>query len=159
MKIYHYHPEYRYFLFEGNANRSPLEPGVYAIPAHATSIKPPECSLDCIQVFNGSSWEIVDDRRGTYYCKESLDCYNVEDPCTSCDHLTKERPPFEDRAPNQIIKWNNGWTIENIQGPPEPEPIEFLEEENLINNMTPEEKLAMLGLTVEDLKSLLGITY
>ena len=38
---------------------------------------------------------------------------------------------------------------------PEPEPIESLEEENFINNMTPEEKLAMLGLTVEDLKSLL----
>ena len=158
MKIYHYHPDYKYFLSEGNANPSPLEPGVYAIPAHATDIEPPECSLGHIQVFNGSSWIIVEDKRGRYYCKETLECHNIEDPCACCDHLTSHRPPFEYRNDNQIIKWNNGWNIETLDSPPEPEPIEYPEDLIHLNNMSPQEKLSMIGLTIEDLKNLLGMT-
>ena len=49
MKIYHYHPEYKYFIGSSNADESPLEPGIFLIPAYATNIEPIECDEDEIQ--------------------------------------------------------------------------------------------------------------
>lgn len=42
MNIYHYHPTSGDYLGTGAADESPLEPGVYLIPAHATENPPPE---------------------------------------------------------------------------------------------------------------------
>lgn len=38
------------------ADESPLEPGVWLIPAHATDIAPPEPSSGFVRVFTGSGW-------------------------------------------------------------------------------------------------------
>jgi hypothetical protein len=46
MKIFHYHPETSTFLGEGTADASPLEPGVWLIPAHATTTPPPAPQSD-----------------------------------------------------------------------------------------------------------------
>jgi hypothetical protein len=104
MNIYHYHPETGLYLGQGVADPSPLEPGVWLIPAHATSTEPPA----------------------------------VEDG-------------------EQTVWLDDAWTVQPIPEPPaEPEPAPPVQPEPEPER-TPAEKLALLGLSVEELKELLGI--
>ena len=93
MKIYNYHPSNKIFIGESIADESPLEPGVFLVPAYATTFKPPKTTLPNVAVFRDGTW--------------------------------------------------------NIEILPEPEPPVEL---------TPAEKLAASGLTIEELKTLLGLT-
>jgi hypothetical protein len=101
MKTYSYAPDTGIFHAEGLADESPLEPGVFLIPAHATTIKPPKATLPKVAVFKDGEWVI------------------------------EELPP----------------------PPPEPEP----EPPAPPAPLTPAEKLAKSGLTVAELKELLGL--
>jgi len=140
MKIYHYHPEYNYYVGFSNADPSPLEPGIFLIPAYATELEPPEYSESKVPVFNGTSWDIVDDYRGVYYSIPAGQEIQHQDPLTSPENATKEVPP---EVPEGFyLEWNDSWFLQEI---PEPEPL------------TPEQKLAQSGLTVEELKELLGL--
>jgi hypothetical protein len=56
MKIHHYHPETLEYLGEGQADESPLEPGVYLIPAHATPIAPPAAVAGKSRHFESGAW-------------------------------------------------------------------------------------------------------
>jgi hypothetical protein len=58
MKIYHYHPDNGIYLGEGSADESPLEPGVWLIPAHATTEPPPALALGEVAVRVGDQWFI-----------------------------------------------------------------------------------------------------
>ena len=61
MKIYNYRPDTLDFVGASTADESPLEPGVYIIPAHATEIAPPEfdaATQTCR--FNNGKWDVVD---------------------------------------------------------------------------------------------------
>ena len=60
MKIYNYNPENGYFVGESLADESPLEPGVYLIPAHATKIAAPKATKDKIAIFINDGWELQD---------------------------------------------------------------------------------------------------
>jgi hypothetical protein len=60
MKIYNYNPNNGYFVGEGFADESPLEPGVFLIPAHATDIAAPKATKDKVIVWNGNDWELQD---------------------------------------------------------------------------------------------------
>jgi hypothetical protein len=60
MKIYNYNPENGYFVGESLADESPLEAGVYLIPAHATEISAPKATKGKIAVWNGSDWQLQD---------------------------------------------------------------------------------------------------
>ena len=60
MQIYHYHPVTGEYLGEGVADPSPLEPGKYLIPAHATTAAPPTAMSGKVRRFNGAAWELVD---------------------------------------------------------------------------------------------------
>jgi hypothetical protein len=60
MKIYNYDPKNGYFVGESLADESPLETGVYLIPAHATEIPAPKTTKGKVVVFNGNDWELQD---------------------------------------------------------------------------------------------------
>jgi hypothetical protein len=59
VRIFHYHPDTRAFLGEGEAGESPLEPGAFLIPAHATDQAPPNPGPNQVPVFDGAAWSLV----------------------------------------------------------------------------------------------------
>lgn len=61
--IYSYEKETGVFVSESVADESPLEPGVYLIPAFATDIKPPETNAHESAVFKDGAWSAVPDWR------------------------------------------------------------------------------------------------
>lgn len=66
-KIYNHHPVTNEFVGEGIADRSPLEPGVFLIPAFATTLSPPATSANEVAVFVGGAWSKTPDYRGRSY--------------------------------------------------------------------------------------------
>jgi len=146
MKIYNYHPEYKYFTSEGFADPSPLdEPDVWLIPAHATMIQAPNYSPGYIPIFDGQSWKIIKDNRGTWYDLDTRMKLWVDDPNFLPTNATRKQPPDPPEPKlRKRIKWDNAsesWLIEDA---PEVQ-------------LTPEQKLESAGLTVEELKILLGL--
>ena len=67
MDLYHYHPATGEFLGAGLADESPLEPGEWLIPAHATADAPPVTGANEAALYQGGAWAIVPDHRGTVY--------------------------------------------------------------------------------------------
>jgi hypothetical protein len=58
MKIYHYDFETGIYLGEGLADISPLEEGVWLIPAQATEIAPPEFKAGEYAAFINNEWTV-----------------------------------------------------------------------------------------------------
>lgn len=58
MNIWHYHPQNRHLMGQGHADASPLEPGVFLLPAFATDIPPPNASDGFYVVFTGNGWAL-----------------------------------------------------------------------------------------------------
>lgn len=56
MNIYHYDAKTGEYLGVGVADESPLEPGVWHIPAYATSTPPPLPAASAFRVFRGGKW-------------------------------------------------------------------------------------------------------
>jgi hypothetical protein len=137
MKIYLFKLTYGHYTGESDAFESPRRPGDYLIPLFATDIKPPECELREIQIIDGNSWKVIEDKRGIYYCTQTQHVMENDNPLESPENSTKEQPP--EVPEGHFLTWNDGWVLEQIIPP------------------TPQEKLESLGLTVEDLKVLLGI--
>lgn len=52
---------------EGEADESPLEPGVFLIPGGAVTTQPPTVGANQAAQFTGDVWRVVDDLRGTKY--------------------------------------------------------------------------------------------
>lgn len=100
MKVYDYHPETGEFTgAEFEAEESPLEPGVFLIPAHATATKPPEAKVGKARVWDGEKWQQVKDIRGKiYYHKiyktpmEITRLYQID-----LDEYTDKEPPAENK--------------------------------------------------------------
>ncbi|MBA4204601.1 MAG: hypothetical protein C0457_06400 [Polymorphum sp.] len=58
MLVYHFHPLTGEYLGFSEADESPLEPGVYLIPAHATDVPPPEPADGFIWKFLDGGWRL-----------------------------------------------------------------------------------------------------
>jgi hypothetical protein len=58
MNIYHYHPETGALLGEGTADPSPLEPGKWLIPAHATTATPPTAQDGEQALWTNGAWQV-----------------------------------------------------------------------------------------------------
>ena len=140
MKIYNYHPDYKYFYSQSEADESPLEPGVFLIPSHATDIEPPTCESNQIQIFNETSWDIIEDRRGIYYSTETQQIIVNYNPLEAPNNTTKEEPP--EVTEGYKLTWSESWVLEELLPPPV---------------LTPLEKLTAAGLTIDQLKELLGL--
>ncbi|SMD18091.1 hypothetical protein [Rhizobium sp. RU36D] len=59
MLIHHYHPLSGEFICSSTADKSPLEPGVFLIPAHATKATPPVVAVGYLRVFRNGVWGYV----------------------------------------------------------------------------------------------------
>lgn len=60
MKIYNYHPETGELIGSNIADESPLEPGVFMLPASATAAEPPAPGAGQKVVFQAGAWAVVD---------------------------------------------------------------------------------------------------
>jgi hypothetical protein len=60
MQIYHYHPETGEYIGTGTADVSPLEPGVWLVPANATQVIPPLPTAGKVRRWTGTVWALVD---------------------------------------------------------------------------------------------------
>ncbi|MCE5274868.1 MAG: phage tail assembly chaperone [Deltaproteobacteria bacterium] len=78
MTIYHYHPTTGEYLGKELADESPLEPGIFLLPAHATAAPPPQPSADEVVVFLGGAWQVVPDYRGTSWWRQDGSMYTIE---------------------------------------------------------------------------------
>jgi hypothetical protein len=67
MEIYHYHPITGEYLGASSADESPLEPGVFLIPAHACEDAPPPTGPNEKAIRSSGAWSVVPDYRGTIY--------------------------------------------------------------------------------------------
>lgn len=58
MNIFHFHRDSGLYIGSDTADESPLEPGVFLIPAYATNKKPPAFGLDEQAFFINDAWVI-----------------------------------------------------------------------------------------------------
>lgn len=92
--VYNYDPRTRIYTGASQADESPLEPGVYLIPAHATTIELPTVAEGKVARWrvDDRMWEVIPDVRGTWY---DTDGQPVEASALDADvsQLTREAPP------------------------------------------------------------------
>ena len=80
MRIYNYDPEDKFFLNEREADIDPITK-TFMLPAYATFVAPPtNWPKGTIPVFNGTNWDIVEDKfwRPEY---EEVNYYSGKDTC------------------------------------------------------------------------------
>lgn len=92
--IYHYHPVTHEFTGSSEARESPLEPGVYLIPALATDTPPPAIQANEVAVLSGGTWTVLPDFRGTYYGPDRKPVQITEIGVPLPPNLTVEPVPF-----------------------------------------------------------------
>ena len=62
--VYNYNPDTGEYLGPETAHESPMEPGVYLMPAHSTEVEPPETGEHQAAVYSDGAWTLVEDHRG-----------------------------------------------------------------------------------------------
>jgi len=109
MKIYHYDEKTKEFIVESEATESPLEKGVYLIPANATNIKPLVLKDGFAICFKeNKKWEYQEDNR-------DKTVYSTKDKTSSkVDYLGSIKEGFTLLKPNdEFDKWNgSSWEVD-----------------------------------------------
>jgi hypothetical protein len=58
MDIFHFHPDTGLYIGPGTADESPLEPGVFLLPAHSTAVAPPPAPPGLQPRWTGTAWAL-----------------------------------------------------------------------------------------------------
>lgn len=92
--IYNYDPVTHLYTGASAADESPLEPGAYLIPAHATITEPPATGAGKLARYDAKkcAWEVIDDIRGTWYDAEGREV-KIDDLDADVSALTRTAPP------------------------------------------------------------------
>lgn len=96
MQIFHYDQSTGEYLGSALADESPLEDGVFHVPAFATETAPPAPEAGKARVFAGDEWTLVDDRRGETWWRGHNDPVTVDflgDPARQGLVATEPAPP------------------------------------------------------------------
>ena len=96
MNIYHYHPETGVFLGQGLADESPLEPGVWLLPAHSVTMAPPNVDENQFAVFKNGAWEV----------NVIPDPEPEPEPVPEPEPEPIETPPTPTPTPQQLRQWD-----------------------------------------------------
>lgn len=72
MKVYNYDKNGE-FINESIADESPLEPGVYLVPANSTTEPPPKQKEGSISIFENDSWTVKTIRNNSILTKKGGD--------------------------------------------------------------------------------------
>lgn len=95
MIIHNYHPVTAEYLGPGIADESPLEPGEFLIPAHATTSTPPEEQAGFVRRFVNGAWG--------YSPVEEPDAPPTPDPEPYVPETISDRQFFQVLANRQLI--------------------------------------------------------
>ena len=103
--LYHYHPETGELLGQSAADRSPLEPDIWLIPAHATDLPPPKPKARQAAVFRDGRWQLAPDWRSAvlWSMEEGTAVSITEIGLTPADVHATEKP-----RPSAAHLWKNG---------------------------------------------------
>ena len=122
MRIYNYDPITHEFISEGAADESPLEPGVFLIPANATSKPVPKTKPGAAAIFDGDKWRVVTDYRGRSVCALDADGYYSGPAALALDDSPDARRILADPPPAGLPRpkwsgsaWIDGRTDEEKQ--------------------------------------------
>lgn len=111
--IYNYRPDSGEYLSTATADESPLEPGVFLVPAFATDIKPPKAGANQASVFANGKWKLVADWRGVplFSTADGSPVSISEIGKTPADASATELPP-----PSPTHSWQDGaWSIDSAK--------------------------------------------
>ena len=122
MRIYNYDPETGEYLGDGLADESPLEPGVYLMPANATSKLVPTLKPGEAAIFADDNWRVVADYRGQSVCALDADGYYSGPAALALDESPDARRILADPPPADLPRpkwsgsvWTDGRTDEEKQ--------------------------------------------
>lgn len=108
--IYNYRQDSGEYLSAATADESPLEPGVFLVPAFATEIKPPKAGANQATVFADGKWKLVADWRVVplFSTIDGSPVSITEIGKTPADVGATEVPP-----PSPAHSWQGGaWSID-----------------------------------------------
>lgn len=103
--LYHYHPETGELIGQSTADRSPLEPDIWLIPAHATDQTPPKAKVRQVAVFRDGRWQLSPDWRATalWSTEDGAAVSITEIGLTPADIHATDKP-----RPNPAHLWQDG---------------------------------------------------
>jgi hypothetical protein len=112
MNIYSYNSSTGEFVTQSQADESPLEPGVFLMPANATDIAPPSVAARQTVVFVSGQWEVKPDYRGVALFS-TVDGSQVS--ITEIGETPTEVGATELPRPSQAHAWLNGaWVADPL---------------------------------------------
>lgn len=155
--IYNYHHTYGYYTNFSEADESPLEPGVFLLPAHATFVAPPDdIPANKVAMWDPEEgeWFITKDWRGVYYSKKEpwSDYFENLDPMSKPDLKRFALGPVPDTKYQEEVFYNEETekfeVREYVKTQQDDTRLEFVRE--FVN------QLDIMGISIEDLKKMLN---